>query len=383
MAKYELTLSKKYVSNWGIQDGLREFIQNAIDQEQTIKDNKMSIKYNADEKRLYIQNKKSILLRQSLLLGATTKENDDNTIGCFGEGYKVALLVLTRLNKNVTIYNYGAREVWTAKFVKSRRYNDEILTIFIDKQFIWETLPDNDLTITIDNIEEEDYKELLERTLYLHDEIKFLEGERGRILLNERFKGKIYVNGLYVSTQKILKYGYDIKPRYLSIGRDRNLVNSFDIQEQTSAIWRENNSEMLVDLIKNDCPDVSYLKDSHDWKNNELFLKSSQEINLISENVYESYLNDVEDENIYFVSSQKEMDEVKEVYEDAKPFFVSDHVKNLIENNSIKYKNKVSSFKKKELSFEQKFTIWKSKYANYLPIKGKEELYELINELKK
>lgn len=381
MAKYELTLSKKYVSNWDVQDGLREFIQNAIDQEQTIKDNKMSIKYNSDEKRLYIQNKKSILLRQSLLLGATTKENDDKTIGCFGEGYKVALLVLTRLNKNVTIYNYGAREVWTSKFVKSRRYNDEILTIFIDKQFIWETLPDNDLTITIDNIEEEEYNELLERTLCLHDEIKFLEGERGKVLLDSRFKGKIFVNGLYVSTQDFLEYGYDIKPKYLSIGRDRNLVNSFDIQAQTSAIWRENNSDMLIDLIKNDCPDVCYLKDSYEWKNNDSFLKSSKEINVISENVYESYINEAEDDYIYFVSSQKEMTEVKEIYEDVKPFIVSEQVKKLIEDNSIKYKNKVSSFKKKELSFEQRFTIWKSKYANYLPTDGKEELYKLIDEL--
>lgn len=381
MAKYELTLSKQYVSNWGLQDGLREFIQNAIDQEHTIPDNKMSIKYNATEKRLYIQNKKSVLSRQSLLLGATTKENDDNTIGCFGEGYKVALLVLTRLNKHVTIYNYGAREVWTSKFVKSRRYNDEILTIFIDKQFIWETLPDNDLTITIDNIEEEDYKELLERTLYLHDDIQFLAGERGRILTDSIFKGKIYVNGLYVSTQDFLEFGYDIKPKYLSIGRDRNLVNSFDIQAQTSAIWRENNSDILIDLIKNNCPDVCYLKDSYEWTNNDLFLQSSDEINTISDHVYQSYLKDVEEDNIYFVSSNQEMNEVKELYEDAKPFFVVDHIKKLIENNSVTYQNKISSFKKKELSFEQRFAIWKNKYANYLPTTGKEELYALIDEL--
>ena len=112
MAKYELSLSPEYVSHWGIVEAVREIFQNAIDQAAVQEDNPMFFSYEKNEVKsagwgmtyeqdgvLRIGNRDSILDAKSLLLGATTKRDDQKTIGQFGEGYKIATLVLLRSGK--------------------------------------------------------------------------------------------------------------------------------------------------------------------------------------------------------------------------------------------------------------------------------------------
>lgn len=374
MSKFELSLSKNYVSAWGVQDGLREFIQNAIDQETVCADNQMFIKYDAEQETLYVGNKSSVLTTNSLLLGASTKTNDESTIGCFGEGYKVALLVLTRLDRPVTIYNYGAKEIWTSRFVKSRRYQDEILTIFVDKKYNPLQVPDNNLTIKIENITAYDYEDLVERTLFLQDPTDDLISERGRVLLDPKYKGKLFVNGLYISTQDMLEYGYDIKPKYLQIGRDRNLVNSFDIQWQTSAIWRENGTPLVVDLIKNNCPDVTYIKS---WSHSN---QEYSQLSTIAKDVYSSYLDEYDTDEIMFVDSQSEYDRIKTTYRTAKPVIVDRTVKNIIELDP-EYMAKCDTFEKEDLTLEQRWEAWRVENGWQLNTDAATELYNLVEEL--
>ena len=70
MKKYELGLGRNYVADWNVWSGIREFIQNAIDQSKTIEDNKMSVDYDEETQILKICNKKSILEHHTLLLGS-------------------------------------------------------------------------------------------------------------------------------------------------------------------------------------------------------------------------------------------------------------------------------------------------------------------------
>jgi len=109
MARYTLTLSPDYVKNWTIKDAIREFIQNAIDQESLDISNMKNIEVIDDT--LYIANATSILTKKSLLLGGGTKKEGDSNIGQFGEGYKVGLLVLLREGFNVEMCNYAAGEL--------------------------------------------------------------------------------------------------------------------------------------------------------------------------------------------------------------------------------------------------------------------------------
>lgn len=229
-SKFELSISSDYVSNWGIVEAVREIFQNALDEQMQNSYNKMYFSYENGE--LLIGNKNSRLSKKTLLLGVTSKSDDNNTIGQFGEGYKIATTVLLRLGKKVTIYNYGAREIWTTRLVKSRKYEGALVTTFFVDKLMFRKVPSYDLIITISDVSEDEYEEIKESNLHLQDlsdcEIKESPGY-GRILMHERYKGKVYVSGLYVCSNDDLKYGYDFNPDKIKIGRDRDVISSFDL----------------------------------------------------------------------------------------------------------------------------------------------------------
>lgn len=118
---YELTLTPNYVSDWTFNDALRELIQNGTDQEVLDKENKFQIIYNEKEKTLRLVNQKSVLKINTLLLGRSSKANNEDTVGQFGEGYKIAALVLNRLGKTFTIYNNEKGEIWESRFKNSEK----------------------------------------------------------------------------------------------------------------------------------------------------------------------------------------------------------------------------------------------------------------------
>ncbi len=268
MAKYELSLVKSYVQEWTAEDAIREIIQNAIDESNRVEDNAMSVEYDPEAKTLTISNKKSVLTHDTLLLGNTSKATDDNMIGKFGEGYKLGILVLTRENHPVTIQNYGLKETWTGRFVNSRRWKDEVLTIFTEKSQIWSKPTHNNLSFVISNVDQGMYDEVVKKTLFLKDiytgeyvEDNYKKTSYGNILFEESEKGRVYVNGLFVTILEDLKYGYDIKARYIEIGRDRNLIDSYKITKYTTLMWMEiqyDFKDEVFELAYSEALDFSY-----------------------------------------------------------------------------------------------------------------------------
>ena len=264
-SKYELTIDTNYVSDWNIAQAVRELFQNSVDSEVQNPGNTSYWKYDEDTQKLYIGNKYSVLNVETLLLGVSTKTNDNTTIGQFGEGYKIATVVLLRTNHPITFYNYGAKEVWTTKLVKSRRFNGRLVpTFYVDKKYPWQKVPDNNLTIVVENITSEDYKLICDYILSLHTDIGDTIdcGRFGTILLDPELRGKVFVSGLYVCTNERLNYGYNIKPVFLQLDRDRKTVDNFNLLWTTSRMWVENQekTEFIEMLYGEDTPpDISYI----------------------------------------------------------------------------------------------------------------------------
>ncbi len=369
MSKYELSLCPDYVSSWDIYDAIRELLQNAIDQETQQEDNEMFCRYNDETHELEIGNKSSILDVTSLLLGSTSKADDNRTIGRFGEGYKLALLVLIRNGKPVKIYNYGAREIWTARFVKSRRYKDtNVLTVFTEKVNFWKTVPDNNLTIRISDISPEEYEVVVDRALQLQQYIGDThETTRGQILLSEGHKGRVYVNGLYVCNLD-LQYGYNFKPEILQLDRDRKMVRHFDIQWETSTMWRQVSNEETLALVKEGKNDVKFVASTTSDYRKEMEL---------AKKAYDDFKNEYGERAIP-VTNQYENQRIKEEYPAAVPVIVPEPHKQILERC-----DELATIKEtlKRPSVKQRLLLWGETIKDAISDASYEQFLELIDEL--
>ncbi|MCP1184909.1 hypothetical protein [Paenibacillus sp. 1781tsa1] len=365
MSKYELSLSKDYVPSWTVVDAVRELFQNALDQQTVKSNNEMFFDYDNQKQVLCIGNKSSILDVRTLLLGSSTKRNDPNTIGQFGEGYKIATLVLTRLEKKVTFYNYGVREVWNPRFVKARRYGgEEILTFFIDKKFIWNKVPDNDLTITIEGITQDEYKEIVDSNLHLQDVGKIIESRLGRVLEEERYRGKVFVNGLFVCDYNEYTQGYDFKPEYINIDRDRKLADSFQLRWLSSKMLKGVDSDRTLDLIKNNAADVQYIA-------------SVDGSDKLFDKVYEDFL----DENGESAIPVTNQDDYNRISKSAthKPVYVSESYASSIKK-SHKYTVPLIKVDLKE-TINSRLVKWLDLHKQSLSNKAIRQLEEIIDDI--
>lgn len=270
MKRFDLGMSINYCPTWGVVESVREFFQNAHDEEIVNPENKMYFGYDKDSKTLRIGNKNGRLTTNTLLLGQSSKRDNSETIGQHGEGYKVATVVLLRNGKGVKVYNRADKEVWTAKTIKSRRYQADVVVFDIEKVSIFKSIPDHDLIFEISGIDEDEYNAIVDSNLFLQD---LREGEdyitsnpgyplttrMCKVLTGEKHAGKLFVGGLYVTTSKYAKYGYDFAPGLVKLDRDRGFIDGIDLQFLTAKVISATGDTELINEAKNFW-DGSYFK---------------------------------------------------------------------------------------------------------------------------
>ena len=170
MRRYELGMTLDYVSDWGITQAVREILQNCYDEEAVNPENKSFVSYDSDTGVLLIGNKFSSLSTSTLLLGCSSKRDNDKTIGQHGEGYKVATIVLLRNNIGLRILNYANKEVWSAKVVNSKRYNTKIGVFDVETLGLFSKKPDGDLIFELSGITSEMYRSIIDCDLHFNDD---------------------------------------------------------------------------------------------------------------------------------------------------------------------------------------------------------------------
>lgn len=247
---YELSLTRGYVSRWGMAQAVRELIQNALDSNSPFVYE--FAKEDGEKACLLLTSEFTTLLPQTLLLGATSKADAPDAIGSFGEGYKIALLVLTRLGYDIEIRNGDL--LWKPRFKFNAKFGEELLVI--DET----SLPDKrnkGLTFAVKGLSESDVGEIRASCLQMQDSVGEKKTSQYGDILMER-GGKLYVGGLFVCDTELV-YGYNIKPEFIKLERDRQTVSSFDLKSVTRDMWFEaGTADEIARMIEKDVPDVEY-----------------------------------------------------------------------------------------------------------------------------
>lgn len=247
---YPLPLSRSYVRNWGVPEAIRELIQNGID-------SPADFEYALLDDGLVLRSRGVVLDPATLVLGVTSKADDADKIGSFGEGYKIALLVLAREGRDVQVINGAV--TWAPEFRFSDAFGAEMLHIVERRRDVAAGDAWPDLEFRIFGLSSEELQAIQDSCLLMQPPMDdAIETQYGRIL--ESQPGRLYVGGLFICETE-LQFGYDVKPAHITLERDRKTVDGWDLKRLTSAMWMaSSDADRVAELIENESPDASYLQ---------------------------------------------------------------------------------------------------------------------------
>lgn len=367
-----LTISRDYVVKWGIWESARELIQNALDTK------KYKITYTESE--LTITTNAGSLDRRNLLLGVSSKRDDDSSIGTYGEGFKLAMLVMLREGKSITIKN--GKDLWTPHFSHHPDLHHECLALSI---FEGAVEGDADtVTFTIGNLSKSEITEIQSKTLHNFDTDLIEAEDKGSFCWStpRDMPSKLYVGSLYVcNLGKKYMMSYNFAPNILHLDRDRQSVSDFHLAlEATRMLAVSGNYELLAELAEKGAEDVSdYYTVETTYASRE---SRSEELNpdirdVVSEGFVKNHGLNAYPINANMNEAQKRVQTVKAVDAGLIPVVVKQGYYNLLKKE-ITEKN-VSDFKSFNLTQEiLKFYDENKSHLRGKPRRALEKIIETI-----
>lgn len=256
MKKFTLPISPTYVAHWGLWEAVRELWQNAMDardsqkylgNDATAEMTRYPNLFSPTASSLVISNSGNKLLPATLILGSTSKADDPDQRGKFGEGYKLALLVLCRMGYDVIMLN--GDETWTPKIERDETFGADVLNIYTE----FNDRPDDaGVEINIQGVCISDL-DAIDKNIIPFDSLS-----RNRVLEDASQKGRVYVGGLYVCTVPNFECGYSLCPGTVALDRDRGIVSNSDLTNVASQLWaeHEDNGSYGYQLLKKGAPDL-------------------------------------------------------------------------------------------------------------------------------
>ena len=198
----------------------------------------------------------------------------------------------------------------------------------------------------------------------------------GDILLDEEMQNKIFVNGLAVSCSEDMEYGYDFKPKYITLERDRKTCDSWNAGDITSKMIAESMLQGKIDfervkyMVEESTDDVYHL----DFNTH---LGGVQEI---QKRMIESFDKQYTTPYSIPVREQSDIDRVKAY--GGNPVVVPYKVANLLKDETSKrIQELITTPTGKSLTLKERFQRWYDAYSSKLDNGARQELADLINEV--
>lgn len=272
MARVMYPITANYVHTWTPKRGIAELVSNALDGARA-NGRPHRVHYDSRKRVLTLTNVETTLDRNALLLGESSKrDDDDETIGQFGEGLKLGCLVLRRERFPVTIKN-GRYETWKPEIELVDLFDKPVLVMHVTKA----NRQCDDLVVEIEGVDDELWESVRALFLDLRDVGKKFRRETryGDLLIDPEEVGNIYVRGVFICHAEHYSAGYNLKNT--RVGRDREIPNSYDLESNIKEIWGAliPNDDAAVgtadvvqiyDLLNSDRPEghaFKYLSGSH------------------------------------------------------------------------------------------------------------------------
>ncbi|NIV28277.1 MAG: hypothetical protein GWN58_01825 [Anaerolineae bacterium] len=225
---YPMTLD--YVPDWGPWEVVREIVTNALDV-----DPNFSLELN-DEGALVVKSQGGDLAIRHLLFGVSEKESE-SAIGQFGEGLKLALLVLTRMDLTAHIYS-GGRHIW-----------NEPHTLEGERVFklVWKDNP-NATGQTVVGIPDWPHGTFEERFIRPGDP-RIVHADQFERYILEETSPSIYVRGVWVQGGKSYSahytFGYNLVD--VKMNRDRGVIDAWKGNQEVGKVWASVTDQELLE----------------------------------------------------------------------------------------------------------------------------------------
>lgn len=325
----EFPIAREYVSDWTTTDALRELVQNTLDEQDRLREDqslKHDVRYIAKNRVALFMNEGTRIDAADFVLGESSKNNAAGpSRGKFGEGFKLAVVVLLRNGYSIVLRSQDT--LWRFSFDHSDTYGREVLAISksrLESSF-------DGVAWAVFGITPETWSIFAERVRRLQKPSEVIAAGANAVLMDESQRGKIYVGGLLVrKMEREYAFGYDFAPSAVTIDRDRKMVSEFELKWATSRILTEvgiDAASTMAEAYRKKVDDFEYAFDN---------AQHSEVKTYIADSIFEQLIEEHGDRFVA-VSCEAEAAAARSTRRGCKPVIVSDKIKKAVEN-SPKYR---------------------------------------------